>query len=485
MNNRPNIVYILADDMGYGDVSCFNGDSKVRTEHLDRIAAGGVRCTDAHAASAVCTPSRYSILTGRYNWRSWLKRGVTHGYDRPLIEPGRMTVASLLGDSGYRTACVGKWHLGWNWPTRGDDPADVDYSQPITGGPTDLGFEEFFGIAASLDMPPYVYIDGDRPTALPDREVPGQAEKGFYRAGPIAPDFDHEQVLPRFADRADDFIRRCGQAGRPFFLYLPLSAPHTPILPTEEFRGRSGVSDYADFCLQVDAICGRLDRTLDELGLAENTLFVFTADNGCSPAADFAELHAAGHYPSYHFRGHKADIYEGGHRVPLIVRWPVALPAGTACGQTLCLGDLLATAAELVDADLPDNAGEDSVSSLPAWRGEAVEPVREATVHHSIDGSFSIRRGRWKLEMCAGSGGWSPPKPGAECEGLPPIQLYDLEGDVGERANVQDKHPEVVAELRELLARYIRDGRSTPGEPQENTNAPDWPGLWWLEEAGP
>jgi len=478
-----NIVYILADDMGYGDVSCLNPESRIRTTHLDRMAAEGMVFRDAHATSAVCTPSRYGILTGRYNWRSWLKDGVLWGYSNPLIEAGRMTAASLLREHGWRTACIGKWHLGWTWARCGEGEADVAFSQPIADGPLAHGFDEFFGISASLDMPPYVYIEHDCATAIPDRTVDEHDPhaKGFWRAGPIAPDFTHAEVLPTLTARAVDFIERQTAEQQPFFLYFPLPAPHTPILPTPEFAGRSGVNAYADFCLQVDDVAGQVMAALERGGVAEDTIVIFTADNGCSPMADLPELAAAGHHPSYVFRGHKADIYEGGHRVPLIVRWPARIAAGRVSDETVCLVDLLATCAELVGVTLPDDAGEDSVSHLPLWEGRSLDrSLREATVHHSVDGSFSIRQGRWKLEMCPGSGGWSPPRPGAECEGLPPVQLYDLEADVGERRNVQDAHPEVVARLQELLSRYIAQGRSTPGQPQPNTGNPFWKQLWWM-----
>jgi len=476
---RPNIIYVLADDMGYGDVSCLNPDSGIRTEHLDQLAAAGLTCRDAHASSAVCTPSRYSILTGRYNWRSTLKRGVNFGYDRALIEAGRTTVASFLRERGYTTACVGKWHLGWNWATRSDDAEDVDFSRPIADGPTAVGFDYFHGIAASLDMAPYVYVENDRVTAVPQGTTPGREGKEFWRPGPIGPDFDHADVLPHLTGKVLDFIDARAADGQPFFMYFPMPAPHTPILPTAEFQGKSGTNAYGDFCLQVDDVVGRIAAALERHGLADNTILAFTSDNGCSPMADFAELAAVGHHPSYVFRGHKADIYEGGHRVPLLVRWPDRIRPGSVSDQTVCLADLLATCADIVGGDLPAGAAEDSVSNLPIWDGRD-EAVREATVHTSIDGSLSIRRGRWKLEMCPGSGGWSPPKPGPECEGLPPMQLYDLEADVGERRNVAGQHPSEVQELTALLTRYVREGRSTPGPAQENSGG-SWDGLWFME----
>ncbi len=487
----PNLVYILADDMGFGDLSCLNPESKLRTPHLDRLAAGGLRCLDAHSTSAVCTPSRYSILTGRYNWRSALKEGVTWGYSPPLIEPGRLTVASLLHRQGYRTACIGKWHLGLDWARKGPKPEDVDYALPIARGPCTVGFDHFFGISASLDMPPYVYVEDDRTTAvptrrtrgcdLPEKRAPGDVGFRFWRPGPIGPDFRHADVLPTLTRKAEAWIGTQAKGRQPFFLYFPLPAPHTPILPTAPFQDRSRTNAYGDFCLMVDDVVGRIMAALDQAGATENTIVIFAADNGCSPSADFSGLARLGHRPSHVFRGHKADIFEGGHRIPLLVRWPARIRAGRACRETVCLVDLLATMAEATGAKVPDTAGEDSVSNLPLWLGRRhAKPVREATVHHSMDGSFSIRQGRWKLELCAGSGGWSAPRPGPECAGLPAVQLYDLRADVGEQRNVQAEHPRVVARLRRLLADYVRNGRSTPGRPQPNTGDFPWLQLDWL-----
>ena len=480
--SRPNIVYILADDMGYGDISRLNPESKIRTPCLDRLAGEGMAFTDAHSTSAVCTPSRYSIMTGRYNWRSTLKRGVSFGYDRHLIEDGRTTVASFLKRHGYATGCVGKWHLGIDWALNSDAFDDVDYSRPIANGPRVFGFDYFFGISGSLDMIPYVYIENDRVTALPDRVIEAGVGKGFWREGPISHDFRHEDVLPTLTRKAVDFIAE-QSANTPFFLYFPLSAPHAPILPTPEFQGASGTNAYGDFVLMVDSVVGQVMAALDRAGVSDNTILIFTSDNGCSPMADFAELAGYDHHPSYHFRGHKADIYEGGHRIPLLLRWPESVRAGAVCDDTVCLVDLLATCAELLGDDLPNSAGEDSVSNLPLWLEiPGAAPVREATVHHSIDGSFSIRQDHWKLELCPGSGGWSWPKPGAECEGMPPIQLYDLNADIGERVNLYDQHTEVVRRLTDLLTRYVRNGRSTPGLPQANTGPRHWPQLNWMME---
>lgn len=477
----PNFVYILADDMGYGDLSCLNPNSKIHTVHLDALAADGMIFQNAHSSSAVCTPSRYSLLTGRYNWRSRLKQGVLWGYSAPLIEPDRMTVPSLLRSLGYATGCVGKWHLGWTWAQNRTTPEQVDFSKPIQNGPLSAGFDYFFGISASLDMPPYVYVENDRPTAVPEQTVPARDGKAFWREGPVAPDFRFEEVLDRFTEKACEWIAQQTERKRPFFLYFPLSAPHTPILPAPRFQGKSGTNEYGDFCLHVDDVVGRIAALLNHLGIAENTLIAFAADNGCSPMADFAELARIGHHPSYVFRGHKADIYEGGHRIPFLVRWPARIPSGSVCRETVCLSDLLATCADLLKVSLPPNAGEDSLSLLPLWeKTPSLRPIREATVHHSVDGSFAIRKGRWKLELCPGSGGWSHPRPGPECEGLPSVQLYDLEADVGERRNLQAEHPEIVGELTTLMTRYVEQGRSTPGPRQPNTGPDRWPQLWWM-----
>ncbi len=487
--DKPNLIYIFADDMGYGDVSCLNRDSRIVTRNIDRLAAEGLRCTDAHASSAVCTPSRYSVLTGRYNWRSVLKSGVTGGYSRPILERDRLTVASMLKAQGYRTACVGKWHLGLEWRLRDggvastyQDEEQVDFAARITDGPCDHGFDSFFGISASLDMPPYAYIADDRATSVRMRRMDARSGKEYMRAGLVADDFDPATVLDTLAGKVVERIGEHAAGGDPFFIYFPLPAPHTPIFPAKAFQGASGTNAYGDFCLHVDDVVGRVMQALRAHGLEENTIVVFTADNGCSPMADFEELGAAGHNPSHVFRGMKSDIFEGGHRIPFVVRWPRAIPAGSESDQTCCLSDLTATLAEITGYRLPDNAAEDSVSNLPIWTGSATGPVREATVHHSINGSFSIRKGRWKLELCADSGGWSVPRCNhpEESAGLPPVQLYDLSVDIGERENLQDRHPEVVAELRALLTRYVEQGRSTPGAPQRNTGVDRWEQLWWM-----
>lgn len=494
---KPNLIYILADDMGYGDVSCLNPNAAFKTPNFDRLGREGVVFTDAHATSAVCTPSRYGILTGRYNWRSRLKAGVLGGYSPALIELDRWTVAHLLRKEGYFTACVGKWHLGMDWAVKEgtsfqEQPGfsavpEVDFSKPIQNGPNRAGFDYYYGISGSLDMPPYVYIENDRVTALPDHDykgimpvAPGAVTPKMARPGPCAPDFRHQEVLPRLTEKALQVIQNHQE--EPFFLYFPLPAPHTPILPTPEFIGKSGVGSYGDFCLMCDDVVGQVLRKLQELDLSDNTILIYASDNGCSPHADFDTLKKLRHDPSGGFRGHKADIYEGGHRIPLLIRWPAGIRPGTRVSETVCLSDLMATMAELLGVSLPDHMGEDSVSNLPLWQGKK-GPVRKTTVHQSIDGSLAIRKGNLKLEMCPGSGGWSWPRPGKDStQGMPSFQLYDLETDPTEQHNLLKERPDEAAALRSMLLQIVQSGRSTPGLPQKNNGADIWETVQWMQK---
>jgi arylsulfatase A-like enzyme len=492
----PNIVYILTDDLGYGDVSSLNPSGKIKTPCLDRFAGQGMVFTEAHSSSAVCTPSRYSILTGRYNWRSTLKSGVLGGFGNPLIEPGRMTVADLLRSHGYHTACIGKWHLGLEWSRPSANSAEpdadqnaaakIDFTKSIGRGPTTLGFDEFFGISASLDMPPYTFIENDKVTAQP------AIKNGFLaghdgkrtRAGPQAPDFKAEDVLPTLTRRAVDYIDRHAASSdtKPFFLYLALPTPHTPIAPTTEWLGKSGLNDYADYVMETDASIGHVLAALDRYGLDKNTIVVFTSDNGCSPAADFPFLTSHGHDPSASRRGYKADIYDGGHRIPFIIRWPGRVAAASRNDAFVCLGDFMATCADLLKARLPDNAAEDSISFLPAMLGRR-PASRQILVESSINGSFGIREGQWKLALCPDSGGWSYPRPGRDkTDGLPAFQLFNLACDPAEKTNVLSQHPEIVQRLGHLMRDYIANGRSTPGALQKNTPVKTWQQIAWLEQ---
>ncbi|WP_302576539.1 sulfatase family protein [Phocaeicola barnesiae] len=481
---QPNIIFILADDMGYGDVSYFDNNSKLKTENLDRMAQEGVVFTDAHSSSSVSTPTRYGILTGRYNWRSTLKNNVLYGYDKALIPADRETMASMLRKNGYTTAGIGKWHLGWDWDNIDAGKDKVDFSKPVQNGPTTRGFDYFYGFCGSLDMAPYVYIENDMPTSLPDRETVNEGKYSWWRKGPTGADFVHEEVLPNLVDRACNYIKEKAKADQPYFLYLPLPAPHTPILPTEEFRGKSGIGEYGDFVLMVDAMVGKVLQAVKESGEDGNTIVVFTTDNGCSPAAGIKEMEAQGHRPNSIYRGHKADLFDGGHRIPCILRWPEGTKPHEV-RQTVCLTDFYATFAAINGYKLMDSEGEDSYNLLPAIVSETeIDPIREATVHHSIDGQFTIRQGDWKLLLSASSGGWSAPTPTdtLALDSLPPIQLYNMKDDPSETTNVEAEHPEIVSRLRALMAKYVREGRSTPGAPQKNDCEYPWKELDWMKE---
>ena len=475
---RPNIVYILADDLGPGDVAAFNRQSKIATPNMDKLASQGMRFTDAHSGSAVCTPTRYGVLTGRYAWRTRLQKGVCWGYSPPLIAKDRLTVASLVQRFGYRTACVGKWHLGLKWgledeqnPPLGNQDETwekIDFTQAISSGPNEIGFDYFFGIPASLDMHPHVYIKNHRVTMVPTEILPGSVGKKYWRSGPVGDDFKHVEVLDKLTEKAVEFIQ-AQTADKPFLLYFPLTAPHNPIIPQQRFQNQSGLNEWGDFVMQVDWTVGEVMNALQQSGLAKNTLFIVTSDNGATPSADFPFLVEHGHNPSHVYRGHKADLFEGGHRVPFIARWPKVIEVGSSCSDTICHTDLLATVADITDFTLPAAAGEDSVSMMPLFEQTATNPIRDATVHHSIDGSFAIRRGNWKLLLCSGSGGWSEPRAAkARKAKLPTIQLYDLASDIAESTNVASEHPDVVEQLISLLKRYVDQGRSTPGRPQAN-----------------
>ena len=494
LETRPNILYILADDLGRGDVSCYNAASAWRTPCLDRLAAEGLLFTDAHSASGVCTPSRYALMTGRYSWRGPLKAQTLRGYNESLIESERLTVAEFLRDQGYTTAVFGKWHLGVDWHRTGPNEADVDFSQPFAGGPLAHGFDRFFGISASLDMPPYVWLEQDRVMTVPTGQIGDSPKPKFWSAGPISADFSMEAVETTLIDTATAYLaeRAAAPDHQPFFLYLPLAAPHTPIVPTPEFVGRTRTTEYGDFVAQVDADVGRLLDVLDSTGLAKDTIVVFTSDNGFSPAANLPALVALGHDPSAGSRGYKTDLYEGGHRVPFIVRWPGRAPAGGRSDAILCQADLLATCADLLGVSLPADAGEDSVSMLPLLRG-AKNGIRDACIMHSSEGQFAIRRGRWKLLLWPGSGGWSPPTPApsvwldapkADLSQLPPFQLYDLEADPAETTNVVAARPEIVEALGTLLRSQIDSGRSTPGAAQP-VDLSGWPQVSWREQFAP
>jgi len=469
----PNVLILLADDLGIGDPGCYNPASKIKTPNIDRFAGEGMRFRDVHSASSVCTPTRYAILTGRYAWRTRMTNGgVLHGYSRALIEAGRPTIASLFHDHGYTTAAFGKWHLGFQEfdPRRSEKEQPVDYRRPLRPGPVSVGFDEFFGIPASLDMDPYLFVENDHAVELPTAQIgeSGDAKRArgpFWRRGAIAPSFRHADVLSRITERATAFLDRQGKhaGGKPFFLYMAFSAPHTPYLPSSLFQGQSGAGDYGEFVTMVDAEVGEILSALDRNGFAKNTLVVFTSDNGARWTPE--EIEHFGHRANLDNRGQKSDAYEGGHRIPFLVRWPGKVQPGSTSNELGCLVDLMATCAAAAGVRLPENAADDSFNLLPAFLSEhRSTPIRDSVVHHSGSGMFAIRSGDWKLIEGLGSGGFTPPQRIKPKPGQPTGQLYNLATDRGEMQNVYAQHPDVVRSLNDKLERIRRDGRSRPAE---------------------
>ncbi len=485
----PNIVYILADDLGFGDVSIYNPSGKINTPHIDGLAKEGMRFTDAHTTSSVCTPSRYSILTGRYPWRSRLPKGVLRGYSRTLIEERLPTIGTMLQASSYRTAVVGKWHLGLDWVpkdafkdslkpeinpdnlygiTNEMNPAQIDFTKAPVHGPKTQGFDYSFILPASLDMPPYCYLENDALTEQLTGYTKGnKLESGytgpFWREGAMSPSFEFSKVLPTFTGKATDFIKKQAGSKDPFFLYFPMPAPHTPWLPTAAYIGRSNAGEYGDYVMMVDDAVGQILKTLDSMGFSKNTMVIFTSDNGPYWRENFVEQfdhHAAGPY-----RGMKGDVFEGGHRVPFIVRYPGKVKPGTSSTATTTLANLMSTCAELVGNHSTKFQPEDSYSILPILTGKSTKIADQpAIVNISSKGFLNIRKGSWKLIPHLGSGGFTvpvevKPKPG-EAIG----QLYNLETDMHEDNNLYDLYPEKVKELNDLLKKIQQSTTRTSGE---------------------
>src|SRR5690625_452538 len=528
---RPNVLLIFADDLGQGDVSCFNPNAGWTTPHMDRLASQGMRFYDSHATSALCTPSRYGLLTGRYNWRSRLKRLVLPGDSESLIEKDRLTLAQFLSDRGYSTAVVGKWHLGLDWQLleEGDDleryglspekhpipesrfgrngnfaadqqweveGADIDYTKPITFGPNQLGFDYSFITAASHDQPPFVYIENGQALDVPtkfggdqwvlDRATSAQSDQ--IQRGPMTDDFNVHELAQDFQDKALEVLDGMLKGEDPWFLYVPSHLVHGPIIPNEPWQGRSGLGPYGDFVLQFDDYVGQLIDAVDQAGQGDNTIVIVTSDNGVSPVAGLEDLAAQGHDSSNGWRGAKGDIWEGGHREPFIVRWPEVIEANTTSDHLISHSDVFATLSEVLGEQLPDTAAEDSVSQFSAWQGSDV-PARHDVVASSGGGGLAIIKDDWKLECVTDGDGFESlmaQPAGEEPTRYKPGQLYNLAKDPGEENNVIDDYPEKVSELAELLADHIRKGRSTPGEPQANdagTPTNRWMQIEWIEDA--
>jgi len=483
----PNIVLILADDMGPGEPSYAGGIAATPT--LDQLVKEGMRFTDAHTSSSVCTPTRYGILTGRYNWRSRLKSGVLfNATDRALMDPKRLNLPNFLQKAGYHTACIGKWHLGADFvkvpktakldKSKRSASWRVDYSKTFKNGPTDMGFDEAFFILSSLDMAPYVYLRNNRAVSVPtvNKGFPHNEYNKYQRIGAAAEDFEACKCLGDWARESRSYIKRRAKdaSKKPFFLYLPLTSPHTPITPGKAFKGRyKQYSWYADFMAETDWVVAQVLEQLKESGVEDNTLVIFTSDNGFAPYVKIPKMFAAGYKPSGPWRGAKATIYEGGHRVPFIVRWPGKVAPGSKSDATICTTDFFATFAELLGKkdQIPDNAAEDSFSFYPCLKGKK-DQTRPFTIHHSISGKFAIRKGDWKLIMTRDAGGgWGLPGQNTRTTAKF-VQLYNLKGDPGETRNLEETHPKIVEELVNDLAKALRDGRTTPGKKQRNEG---WP----------
>ena len=446
-NDLPNIVIILVDDMGYGDPGCYNSESKIPTPHIDTLARDGMRFTDAHASGPLCHKSRYGLMTGRYPFRTDVGRWPRHA----LIEPGQNTIASLLKASGYQTAMVGKWHVGFN---------ENGYDKPLPGGPVDVGFDSFFGIRASTDIPPYFYIRGDRAVSPPTDNIQANYSAGwtriqgaFWRDGGIAPDLELKDVLPRFTDEAIDIINAHSIDGDPLMLYLAYPAPHTPWLPNPEFLGKSGASMYGDFTVMVDAMIGRVLSAIKSRGMADDTLVIFSSDNG--PVWYEEDVRRFGHDSSGPLRGMKADAWECGHRMPFIVRWPGVVEAGSVSDQMISFVDLFATFADLTKTSMGEKDGPDSFSFLKVLTGEQPEetPTRSSLALKAGRGMMMVRQGDWKLINGLGSGGFSKPNHTEPKPGGPRGQLYNLRDDLSESNNLYSDHPEIVERLSKELQR--------------------------------
>lgn len=482
----PNIVYILADDLGYGDVGCYNPESKIPTPRLDRLAAQGMRFTDAHSPSAVCTPTRYALLTGRYAWRTRLQRNVLGPWDKPLIAADRLTVGKLLQQHGYETACIGKWHLGQNYVTTDGKPAiggaknalsNVDFTQPIGDGPIARGFDHYFGTIVP-NYPPYCFIENDRTVGVPTIPMSGA---NFRIPGPSIPDWKLENILPELTNHAVGWIEEKAKTEKPFFLYLSLTSPHYPVVPAPEFVGKTNVGVYGDFVYQTDWSIGQVLDALDRTGVAENTLVIFTSDNGpeitgeVKPGA-YDRVQKFDHYSSGQLRGAKRDAWEGGHRVPFLACWPDKIKANSISHEVVCHVDFMATVAAILGQTLPDNTAEDSVSILPVLLGEQLDaPLREATVHHSAKGKFAIRQGDWVLidapsgddNAANGEPAWLKSERGYTAHSAAG-ELFNLRDDLAQRHNRFVEQPEIVNQLKSLLTQYMKEGRSTPGTSQPN-----------------
>lgn len=486
--NRPNIIIIYTDDQGFGDASCLNSDSAFQTPNLDQLAKEGLVFTNAHSPDTVCTPSRYGLLTGRYCWRTVKKTGVLLAEGPCLIENDRMTIASLLSDQGYVTAMVGKWHLGMQFP---GEPGARDWSKPVTDMPLDKGFDYFYGVPASLNYGILAWFEGQFAKVPPEfytakkinqRHVdyrimppyensPQATEKKLGVLGmEVASDFVDNQCLTRFTDKAIEWMRDKATAasdGKPFFLYLPYTSPHYPVCPLPQFHGKGECGGYGEFMIETDYHIGRIMQFLKRSGLDENTMVVFSSDNG--PEKSWVQrIEEFDHDSSHIYRGGKRDVYEGGHRVPFFIRWPKGIKQpGRSWDGIVGQVDLLATIADVVDVSLPNNAAEDSHSFHCVLTDANAQYQRAPLINHSSRGRFAVTDENWKLVL--------PHRKST-------VELYDLVADPAEQHNIAAMHPERVVGLQEKATNIVLNGRTTPGVVQANDTG-HWPDLTWIKKA--
>lgn len=489
-NKLPNIVIIYADDMGYGDLNCQNPASKIPTPHLDRLASEGMRFTDAHSSSGICSPSRFALLTGSYHWRR--QHGIVGAFGKPFFEDSDITLPQVLKTKGYTTACIGKWHLGWNWEFKGEpsgevmqwgrvtkfySPDQIDWTLPVSGGPLDRGFDYYFG-DETINFPPYAWVENDRIVEAPTEDMDinnigfdtkeGQWE---FRPGPKVKGWNPYEVLPALTGKAVEWVSR--QDGKtPFFLYFALPSPHAPIIPNDEFDGQSQAGAYGDFVVQTDWVAGQVLQALRDKGLEEETIVIFSADNGPEAYA-WERAEKYGHFSMGQFRGLKRDVWEGGHHVPFIVKWPGRITAGSVSDEVISQVDIMATLARITGIELPEEAAPDSYDFLPVLTGEAYQsPLREATVHNTNQAIWGIRKGDWLYINNHTGGLREMPESFKKLRGYTDFEtpglLFNMKEDEEQRVNLYEKYPEKVQEMEDLLRDY-RNSRSTVRYASENT----------------
>lgn len=479
---RPNIIVLLADDLGYGDVGVYNPQSKIPTPNLDRMSREGVRFIDAHTPCGVCSPTRYGLMTGRYPWRTELKSQVLWPWDKPLIEKDRLTLPGMLKQAGYKTACFGKWHMGWDWATtdgskvnsrvrmgdpqreiRNEHARKILFDQPIREGPTTRGFDYYFGVDLP-NFPPYTFIENDRILAQPTEQKP---EAMFGWPGAMKPGWKLEEVFPEIARRAVDYIKENASKDQPYFMYFPFTAPHTPIAPAAEFKGKSQAGQYGDFVYQVDTVVGQVMDAVRASGTANETIVLFTSDNGPENLT-YPVLKEFAHASQGPLRGAKRMLWEGGHRVPFLAWGPGRIPAGKTESEVICLTDIMATVARITGSKLPDNCAEDSYDVSAALFGKKqAKPIREATVHHSMNNEYALRQGDWvyinspKSAHAAAEPEWWRQQNGIQAHDQPG-ELFHLKRDLKETKNLYVQYPEKVKQMEALLEKYKTGSRSVP-----------------------